>query len=1060
MATVTTGRDDLSPVLDPHLFTFKPKLNQKSHEIAQNLISDFYERQLQHVKRLQELKEIAASNYRQWYCREKRSKYQNENNKTIVESKPITDEVLSADDNEPSTTLTKVNKTSERIARLVRIYRAPLPRRPGLPATIIQTRSTVHAPRRSGSSEVSVTTAPPALPAAAPPAPAPAPQSVPISIRPSRRISPIARPKSPAKVVRPPDVSPKRSIINDTINLERLKLARDEAERAMKEHKIFTIIGPYPALREALRRRGWIEKFDRSPLLPSIHGNKKSDKKNNKSDDDDDDDNNNNNNNNNDDELGDDDLDENPMDDPDDNKIPPWEENDGYYGLLSRLVKMAAPDFIWSVRPTYDTSTLNKDQMVNHYSRNGCFTTKVGLCNSLKSLPWFHSGCADEFYPRCYKITHDDDKIAFIDDYRLTSCISFLKLIQNRCKGILEPDMNSILAISSNDHPMNLSLNSDDDQQLLGINTIFSIPSSAKPILGKILSTKKVSSSFIEFALNQVEQFTLSCNHEDIDINLNAQNNITDEQWTQFIEQFYAASHSYMEIEGMETYLNKVDQCLKNVEQNWPQYHIDGTRNIWILKPGAKSRGRGIVVYDHLDDILKLCSSSLINDRKFVVQKYIERPLLIHNTKFDIRQWFLVTDWNPLTIWMFKDCYLRFCTEHFSLSTRQQNVHLCNYSIQKHYKNNSNRHIDLPVENMWTNSEFIEKYLKPNKLDDKWDSYIYPAMKDAIICSMLVAQDTIEPRKNSFELFGADFMLGEDLQPWLIEINCSPTMARCTAVTTEMCDGVLEDTCKVIIDRKYNRTNDTGRFELIHKGLPVPVPIYVGIDLRIEGKPCKTSRIQNNHSNINNTHHNNTTITAPVSAPPQISLEKDFSTNHDLTPSCSTSALDNHHDGLSSKNDETFQQSTNNNDVTSSTDSILEKEDICQYHFHPNNKPNQIPLPTNERKRKQSKTNSNRITVNSLPIQPLNRSKINDRIPSPKELKSANNFPIFRPFPKTLLPRKKQEQQSNINDSKVLQRLEPNSNSTKCDSDLHNSMLSMVTTVDTDKESTTIITVT
>ncbi len=170
----------------------------------------------------------------------------------------------------------------------------------------------------------------------------------------------------------------------------------------------------------------------------------------------------------------------------------------------------------------------------------------------------------------------------------------------------------------------------------------------------------------------------------------------------------------------MNMYLNKIEQCLQNVEQHWPQYHIDGTRNIWILKPGAKSRGRGmrekksfffssgkdvkmrilgIVVYDRLDDILKLCSSTLTNDRKFVVQKYIERPLLIHNTKFDIRQWFLVTDWNPLTIWMFKDCYLRFCTEHFSLATRQQNVHLCNYSIQKHYKNNSNRHADLPGMN-------------------------------------------------------------------------------------------------------------------------------------------------------------------------------------------------------------------------------------------------------------------------------------------------------------------------------------------------------------------------
>jgi hypothetical protein len=54
MATITTGRSGLSPTLDPRLFTFKPKLNEKSNEIAQNLLTDFYERQLKHVKRLEQ----------------------------------------------------------------------------------------------------------------------------------------------------------------------------------------------------------------------------------------------------------------------------------------------------------------------------------------------------------------------------------------------------------------------------------------------------------------------------------------------------------------------------------------------------------------------------------------------------------------------------------------------------------------------------------------------------------------------------------------------------------------------------------------------------------------------------------------------------------------------------------------------------------------------------------------------------------------------------------------------------------------------------------------------
>lgn len=51
-----------------------------------------------------------------------------------------------------------------------------------------------------------------------------------------------------------------------------------------------------------------------------------------------------------------------------------------------------------------------------------------------------------------------------------------------------------------------------------------------------------------------------------------------------------------------------------------------------------------------------------------------------------------------------------------------------------------------------------------------------------------------------------------------------------------------------MIDRRYNRTADTGRFEMIHRGTPVPVPIYVGIDLRVEGKMQIISFIYSNQN--------------------------------------------------------------------------------------------------------------------------------------------------------------------------------------------------------------------
>ena len=89
-------------------------------------------------------------------------------------------------------------------------------------------------------------------------------------------------------------------------------------------------------------------------------------------------------------------------------------------------------------------------------------------------------------------------------------------------------------------------------------------------------------------------------------------------------------------------------------------------KNAWILKPGGKSRGRGIEIHTDLEDLLK--SILVSSDTMWVAQKYIERPLIIIGKKFDIRVWVLVTSVEPLTIWMFIKPYLRFTSEDYDAS--------------------------------------------------------------------------------------------------------------------------------------------------------------------------------------------------------------------------------------------------------------------------------------------------------------------------------------------------------------------------------------------------------
>ncbi len=40
-------------------------------------------------------------------------------------------------------------------------------------------------------------------------------------------------------------------------------------------------------------------------------------------------------------------------------------------------------------------------QVVNHFSKASCITTKVGLCKTVRDLAWYETADHRDFYPRC-----------------------------------------------------------------------------------------------------------------------------------------------------------------------------------------------------------------------------------------------------------------------------------------------------------------------------------------------------------------------------------------------------------------------------------------------------------------------------------------------------------------------------------------------------------------------------------------------------------------------------------------------------------------------------------
>lgn len=346
------------------------------------------------------------------------------------------------------------------------------------------------------------------------------------------------------------------------ITTDRLSELRKKAQDAMKHRKIFTIRGCFYSIRKSLVQRGWVEKLDihrRSLVNGSCQVVLE--------------------------ELAQH-LPNLPQRRPGETRrqhIQKCERN-----IMSRFLEHMPIDFLWSARKEksdWIDLARNPSLTINKFHKSP-FTTKEGLCNVLRDLHWhFEEGKSETYYPRSYNAWNADDLAEFIDDYRLSACMSMLRFLVQRDKR----------------HDLEAPCLHSESGQI--------------PI------------TCIQFALKQCKTYIRCCQHLDIDEDTER---VWNHEWENFIMHFQMLTQDHLKFQlpaddqsEWTCLMDECKHCLLDIAVHWPQNNLDGELNIWIVKPSNRCRGRGILLMNDLKKIIAHVNPPVLNKGRYVVQKYI-----------------------------------------------------------------------------------------------------------------------------------------------------------------------------------------------------------------------------------------------------------------------------------------------------------------------------------------------------------------------------------------------------------------------------------------------------
>jgi len=243
---------------------------------------------------------------------------------------------------------------------------------------------------------------------------------------------------------------------------------------------------------------------------------------------------------------------------------------------------------------------------------------------------------------------------------------------------------------------------------------------------------------------------------------------------------------------------------------------FDNTK-VYITK-NNRQRQEGITIHNTLQGVLDSRNSALL------VQELLQDPYLVNGRKINLRVYVLVIrdNYGNIKLQIYKDGFMYYTKELFkkNMTTSDHNI-TTGYVDREVYQQNPLTHMDFRkfLDKPGRKLNKTERYIKKNypniKLSDHIFSQIY-----SLLVKIFQAYENIVGTKSdgvSFQLYGTDIAINEDLNPMIMEINKGPDLSgkdkRDTDLKVQMGKDILKSVG--LVPNKNNQFLTA--LEMIHK---------------------------------------------------------------------------------------------------------------------------------------------------------------------------------------------------------------------------------------------------